>query len=103
MLSESIRDNTLLETISYTDAFDPFYSLCRHTDSLPNWLQLQQEIREQLNSLMVKLGTENAQFTTDLQALNANIAAYNESVPSKHMRKSLIHLDCMEDAFDSWQ
>ncbi|MFK7695068.1 hypothetical protein [Paenibacillus sp. HJGM_3] len=100
MLNETIRNEATLEPVSLTDAFDPFYNDCRHTESLPSWLQLQQDIRTQLNRLLAHAQTL---AESDLQQLNRSIDAYNACVPNMHMRKPQLTLTDLDDALESWQ
>jgi hypothetical protein len=94
----------IMERPIMLDAFDPFYSHFRMAESLPHWLQLQQQIREHLNRLMARRESVSLELTqSDITLLNELITAYNESIPNIHLRKAFITVDDVEEAFESWQ
>ncbi len=99
-----IPEDHSVENVPIPDAFDPFYSNFRMTDSLPHWLQLQQQIREHLNRLMAGLDSASLVLTeSEINVINEKIAVYNENVPNIHLRKALVKPDHVEEAFESWQ
>lgn len=79
--------------------FDMASHLLKNSRVLPPWLELQQEIRHDLE----KLAASQAVSSDALEAVNAKIARFNRSCPSPSMQRPLVSPATLRQQLHRWE
>lgn len=71
---------------------------------LPEWMMLQQEIRNRLIQLrkLTELGVTGG-LDESLDEVNRKVAAYNALVPTPHLRRAELTRQTFMDQLDHWK
>lgn len=94
---------------------DVLNSILKNANYLPQWLELQHEIRDDINLLieadakhtdgLPSPGNDNEYkaIQVKVDSINLKIKKYNTLVPSVHLQKGFITLDNAAEKYERWQ
>ncbi len=79
--------------------FDMASHLLKNSQVLPPWLDLQKEIRRDIQNLAEK----GAVSSDEVEALNAKISRFNRSCPSPSMQRPLVTPATLKEQVPRWE
>lgn len=76
----------------------------KNANVLPEWLELQHQIRDSIGKLIERLEcTQAEKFDEDLETINVRIKKYNQMVPSPILQKTMITAENLHIQYDKWK
>ncbi|MBD2869129.1 DnaJ family domain-containing protein [Paenibacillus arenilitoris] len=85
------------------DSGDVFTSILKNANVLPDWLQLQQEIREQIRKLLTSPpDNSDNKWDQEIAEINIKIKKYNTMVPTAILQKRQVARDTIQEQYQQW-
>ncbi|XEC96322.1 DnaJ family domain-containing protein [Paenibacillus tarimensis] len=82
---------------------DPLQSVLKNANVQPPWVELQQEIRSSIASLLKHMDSySNDEIERQLDEINRKIKKYNMQVPSYHLQKMKVSRDNISRQYEKW-
>ncbi|WP_051251509.1 DUF1992 domain-containing protein [Paenibacillus harenae] len=86
----------------HIESGDVFTGILKNANVLPDWLQLQQEIREQIRMVLANLPNNDNDWNREIADINIKIKKYNTIVPTGILQKRQIAKETVHEQYNQW-
>lgn len=79
------------------------HRVMKNANVLPDWLELQHQIRDEISRLADRLGRDLKVLDENIDAINVKITKFNRICPSSLLRKPMVTRDNLTTSVTKWE